>query len=157
MIAPRCIHRIAIVVSSATLLKFHAALVKRKYRRLLSSSSIRKKPGPKGPSEAVISAIVEMKRRNPHYGCPRIAEQIAKAFGIEIDKDVVRRVLAKRYRPAPSIGPSWLTFIRSHEGQLVERRPVCVRIHLVVDSLGDGGHGPTHAASHRLWCSSRSG
>ena len=43
----------------------------------------------------------------------RIAQQIAHAFGIEIDKDVVRRVLAKHYRPGDSgtAGPSWLTFI----------------------------------------------
>ncbi len=33
-------------------------------------------------------------------------------FDIEIDKDVVRRVLAKHYGPAPrSNGPSWLTFL----------------------------------------------
>ena len=43
----------------------------------------------------------------------RIAQQIAHAFGIELDKDVVRRVLAKHYRPGDSgtDGPSWLTFI----------------------------------------------
>ena len=38
--------------------------------------------------------------------------QIARTFGIDIDKDVVRRVLAKHYRPQPKdSGPSWLTFI----------------------------------------------
>jgi putative transposase len=53
-----------------------------------------------------------MKRRNPKWGCPRIAQQIALAFGIEIDKDVVRRILSVRYRPQPdSAGPSWLTFL----------------------------------------------
>jgi len=43
----------------------------------------------------------------------RIVQRIAHAFGIEIDKDVVRRVLARHYRPgdAGSNGPSWLTFI----------------------------------------------
>ena len=30
---------------------------------------------------------------------------------MEIDKDVVRRVLAKHYHRHPSDGPSWLTFI----------------------------------------------
>jgi transposase InsO family protein len=40
------------------------------------------------------------------------AQQLSKAFGIEIDKDVVRRVLAKHYWPQPGAGgPSWLTFI----------------------------------------------
>ena len=45
-------------------------------------------------------------------GCVRIAQQIAHAFGIEIDKDVVRRVLSKHFRPEPGAdGPSWLTLI----------------------------------------------
>jgi transposase InsO family protein len=54
-----------------------------------------------------------MKRRNPSFGCVRIAQQICDAFGVDIDKDVVRRVLAKHYRPGDSgtDGPSWLTFI----------------------------------------------
>ena len=53
-----------------------------------------------------------MKDRNPSWGCPRIAQQIALAFGIQIDKDVVRRILASHYRPKPDAGgPSWLTLI----------------------------------------------
>ncbi len=55
-------------------------------------------------------AIVAMKQRNPRFGCPRIAEQINASFGLDIDKDIVRRVLAKHYRPDPrDQGPSWLT------------------------------------------------
>ena len=43
---------------------------------------------------------------------PRIAQQIALAFAVDIDKDVVRRVLAAHYRPDPGVsGPSWLTFL----------------------------------------------
>jgi transposase InsO family protein len=39
-----------------------------------------------------------------------IAHQIALAFGLPINKDVMRRILAVRYQPAPdSAGPSWLT------------------------------------------------
>jgi transposase InsO family protein len=53
-----------------------------------------------------------MKQRNPHWGCPRIAQQIALAFHIQVDKDVVRRILARHYRPGQdSGGPSWLTFL----------------------------------------------
>ena len=56
--------------------------------------------------------MVEMKRRNPGFGCVRIAQQISHAFGIQIDKDVVRRVLAKHFRPEPGAdSPSWLTLI----------------------------------------------
>jgi hypothetical protein len=55
---------------------------------------------------------MEMKRRNSLWGCPRIAEQIKLAFGIEIDKDVVRRILTKHYGPESNAGaPSWLTFL----------------------------------------------
>ncbi len=70
------------------------------------------KPGPKGPSQEVIAAVVDMKKRNPSWGCPRIAQQITLAFGIPINKDVVRRILAARYQPTPdSAGPSWLTVL----------------------------------------------
>ena len=114
LVSPRRIPKLGALIKPATLLKFHKALVDHKYRLLFSSSPYRRRnPGPKGPSAQLISAIVEMKRRNPRFGCVRIAQQIAHAFGVEIDKDVVRRVLAKYYRPGDSgtHGPSWLTFI----------------------------------------------
>jgi transposase InsO family protein len=105
--------RSAIVVKPSTLLSLHRALIQRKYRRLFSSKGPTK-PGPKGPSQDVIAAVVDMKQRNPIWGCPRIAQQITLAFGIPINKDVVRRILAARYQPKPdSAGPSWLT-VRGH-------------------------------------------
>ena len=59
-----------------------------------------------------MAAVVDMKQRNPTWGCPRIAQQIALAFGIPINKDVVRRILAARYQPTPdSAGPSWLAVL----------------------------------------------
>jgi transposase InsO family protein len=105
-----------VIIRPSTLLKFHNLLKKRKYR-LLYSSGRNRKPGLKGPSQELIHAIVELKRRNPRFGCPRfgcprIAQQINKAFGINIDKDVVRRVLTAHYRPDHGDGgPSWLTFL----------------------------------------------
>jgi hypothetical protein len=103
--------KLAVVLRQSTLLSSHKALVKRKYR-LLFSSKRRGKPGPKGPSKELIQAIVEMKFRNPRYGCPRTAQQINHAFGTDIDKDVVRRELAKHYYPTlGGNGPSWLTFL----------------------------------------------
>ena len=95
----------------STLLTFHRALVQRKYR-LLFSPNQKPKPGPKGPTADLIRAVVEMKQRNPTWGCPHIAEQINLAFGTTINKDIVRRILAQHYRPEPTKGgPSWLTFI----------------------------------------------
>ena len=108
----RRISKLSAMLRSSTLFKFHKALVDRKYRLLFSSWGQRRKPGPKGPSAQLIAAIVEMKRRNPKFGYLRIAQQIAYAFGVEIDKDVVRRVLAKHYRPdSGTDGPSWLSLI----------------------------------------------
>jgi transposase InsO family protein len=111
-IRPGRIAKLGALVKPATLLKFHRALVDRKYRLLFSSSSHRRKPGPKGPSAELIAAIVEMKRRNPRFGCVRIAQQISLTFGIQVDKDVVRRVLVTYFRPGSGgEGPSWLSFV----------------------------------------------
>jgi putative transposase len=103
--------RSVVVIKPSTLLNLHALLRKRKYRMLFSPKG-RQRPGPKGPAKELIAAVVEMKLRNPMWGCPRIAEQIALAFGMEIDKDVVRRILSVHYRPRlDGDGPSWLTFL----------------------------------------------
>ncbi len=51
---PRRIARSAIIIKPATLLRFHAAMKKRKYRNLYSPGRSRK-PGPKGPSKEIKS------------------------------------------------------------------------------------------------------
>jgi len=108
---PSRLVRSAIVLKPAMLLRLHRALKTRKYR-LLFSPTVRTKPGPRGPSRDLMAAVVDMKQRNPTWGCPRIAQQIALAFEIPVNKDVVRRILAARYRPEPdSAGPSWLTVL----------------------------------------------
>jgi transposase InsO family protein len=108
---PKRIVRAAIIIKPSTLLSFHNAPKKRKYR-LLYSPCGGGKPGPKGPSREVSDAIVSMKQRNPRYGCPRIAQQINLTFGLDLDKDTVRRVLAVHFKPDPNNqGPSWLTTI----------------------------------------------
>ena len=110
-ISARRIPKLAVVLKPSTLFRLHRALVDQKYRRLFSSSGHRRKPGPKGPSAELIAVILEMKTRNPNFGYLRIAQQINYVFGVELDKDVVRRVLAKCYKPQISgtDGPSWLT------------------------------------------------
>ncbi|MCZ2079331.1 MAG: integrase core domain-containing protein [Bryobacterales bacterium] len=110
-IRPGRVLRTAIVLKPSTILACHRALVRWKYRWLFTPKR-RGRPGPRGPSAELVAAIVEMKRRNPRWGCPRITQQIALAFRVEIDKDVVRRVLARHYRPeSGGGGPSWLTFL----------------------------------------------
>ena len=118
LIRPSRLIRSAIVLKPSTLLRLHRALTTQKYRWLFSTK-VPRKPGPKGPSQEMAAAVVDMKRRNPTWGCPRIAQQIVLAFGIPINKDVVRRILARRYRPRPdSDGPSWLTVLGNAKDSL---------------------------------------
>jgi hypothetical protein len=138
---PGRIRKAAVVLKPATLTKFRRALVSRSYHRLFSSRK-NAKPGPKGPANDLVRVIVELKQRNAQFGCPRIAQQINKAFGVHIDKDVVRRVLAKHYRPEPYHGgPSWATFLRYTRDSLssiplFRRESVLPRIHSIVLAIG---------------------
>ena len=111
LVSPKRLNKMAVILKPSTLLCFHHALVKRKYR-LLYSPRKRRRPGPKGPSKELIAAVIEMKRRNPCFGCRKIAEQMSRAFAVEINKDIVRRILIQHYRAVPGgDGPSWLTVI----------------------------------------------
>ena len=107
------VRQISVIISPNTILKLHNILKNKKYRLLFSSNKSRRKPGLKGPSKEVIDAVIEMKKRNSRMGCPKIALTISRVFGIEIDKDVVRRILKRYYHPNPFDhgGPSWLTFL----------------------------------------------
>jgi putative transposase len=107
---PARVLRSAIALKPATLLHLHHFLAKRKYRMLFSLKR-KRRPGPKGPDKELIDAVVELKRRNSTWGYPRIAQQITLAFGVEIDKDVVRRILSVHYQNSDSGGPSWFTFL----------------------------------------------
>ena len=93
------VKQIAVIISPSTIFRFHQLLINRKYRMLFSSNKNRKKPGPKGPPKEIIDVVLEMKKRNPRMGCPKIALTISKIFGIEIDKDIVRRILKKILSP----------------------------------------------------------
>src|SRR6266851_8939074 len=90
-LSPGRIRKVAIGVRPSTRLALHQALARRKYRRLFSSSPCPKKPGPKGPSEALIQAIVELKSRNPDWQtclrrprrrCTPIAHVIARTLTV---------------------------------------------------------------------------
>jgi putative transposase len=110
-IIPRTrLRKLAIIVQPATILKFHRAIVQKKYRRLYSAKSPGK-PGPKGPDPELIRLVVDIKHRNPRMGYDRIAMQVLQAFGVEVDKHVIRRILARHYTPIYPGGPSWLTFL----------------------------------------------
>src|SRR5262245_31409100 len=122
---PARVLRSAIVLKPSTLLHLHFVLTKRKYR-FLFSRECRRRPGPKGPKKDLIDAVVAMKRRNPNWGCPRIAQQIALAFGVDIDKDVVRRILSvttgrnQMREVLPGLPFSATQRTASHKGQPME-------------------------------------
>ena len=71
--------------------------------------------GPSGARSIVAESLLlrhQLLIVNRYWGCPRIAQQIALAFHIQIEKDVVRRILAHHQSPGQdSGGPSWLTFL----------------------------------------------
>jgi len=107
VMTPRRVKRAAILVAESTLLDLHRALVARKYRRLFGNPA-KRRPGRKGPSKDLIKLVVEMKEKNPSYGCPKIAMLVTNVSGQKIDEETVRRILKKHYRPTPGKGPSWL-------------------------------------------------
>ena len=47
-----------------------------------------------------------MKQRNPRYGCPRITQGINLACGLDLDKDVARRIIGFAVRAGNVDGPS---------------------------------------------------
>ena len=105
---PARVPRSAIVLKPSTLLHLHHVLTKRKYH-LLFSSGRGHQPGPKGPDKALIDAVVEMKRRNPSWGCPRICA----ADCADLRREDRQRCCSPHPRCSlpDSAGPSWLTFL----------------------------------------------
>lgn len=109
--------KLSLILAHSTILRLHKALVHRKYSRLFSN--LKGKPGPKGPSTELIKLIVEIKQKNPKYGCPRIAMLASELLGIPISESMVRRILRKHYYLAPGAqGPSWLNQIGTEKDRL---------------------------------------
>jgi putative transposase len=65
-------------------------------------------------------STVELEQRNPRFGCPHIAYAMSRNFGIEVNKDVVRRILARHYKPNPGKmqSPSWLSLLSHSKDSL---------------------------------------
>lgn len=153
--------KVAIVFRPSTFQRFHEVLVRCKYR-LLYTPRRRGKPGPKGPSQELVAAVLEMKRRNPKFGCLRIAQQISYVFGVEVNKDVVRRILEKHYRPlSGDEGPSWLTTIGHIKDSLWSLDLFRCDSILLQSFWVIGHHRHIHSTLHRVrsrarrhqWCS----
>jgi transposase InsO family protein len=143
-----------------------AGFMKRVHKPAMKRSAARRL-GARLRNKELIDAVVELKRRNLNWGCPRIAQQIALAFGVAIDKDVVRRILSVHYRPeSDSGGPSWLTFLGHMKDSLWSMdlfrcESASLRSHwvlVVMDQysrriIGFGVHAVRSMASHSVGCS----
>jgi putative transposase len=106
------LQKVAVILKPATIIRFHKALVKRKYHLLYSNKS-KKKPGRKGPGKTLFDLVIEIKTKNPSMGYLRISMQIYQTFGITISPFAVGRILRKHFKNSypKGSGPSWLTFI----------------------------------------------
>jgi hypothetical protein len=149
--------RSAIVLKPSTLLGLHRALSRQKYRRLFSSTAPTK-PGPRGPSQDVIAAVVDMKRHNPTWVVQgsrnrspwRSAFRSTRMWCGASSPVGISRVPRHRGRPG-------LPFSATHEGQSMESRFVSLRIGRTCDPLGARRDGPLHAPHRGVRRSPRRG
>jgi putative transposase len=106
--------RSVVVVTPRTLLRWHQALVRRKWRQA---------PGqrgrPKLPAE-VRELVLRLARENPRWGHRRICGELAK-LGFQVSPNSIRRLLAQaKLEPAPQRnGPSWREFLRAQGASIV--------------------------------------
>jgi putative transposase len=102
------------LVTPRTLLRWHRALVRRKWRQ---------PPGQRGrpPVPAEVRALVlRLARENPRWGHRRISGELAK-LGFGVSPSTVRRLLARAgLGPAPRrSGPNWREFLRAQAASIV--------------------------------------
>jgi putative transposase len=102
------------LVTPRTLLRWHRALVRRKWRQ---------PPGQRGrpPVPAEVRALVlRLARENPRWGHRRITGELAK-LGFKVSPSTVRRLLARAgLGPAPrDSGPGWREFLRAQAVSIV--------------------------------------
>jgi putative transposase len=102
-----------LLVTPRTLLRWHRALVRRKWRRPAA-----RRGRPPLPAE-VRELVLRLARENPRWGHRRICE-LAK-LGFDISPTSIRRLLARAgLEPAPRrSGPSWREFLRAQAAGVV--------------------------------------
>ena len=112
VLSPGRIRKVAIGLCPSTLLTCHQALVRASTADGFPQARDRRSRAPRGRASRSSAPSSSSNRAILDSGCPRIARIISQTFGVDIDKNVVHRVLAKRSRPAPGgTGPSWLSFV----------------------------------------------
>jgi putative transposase len=119
MLAAAAVHlprpqRSLLLVSPRTLLRWHRALVRRKWRQ--HSGRVGRPP----LSPEIRELVLRFARENPRWGHRRICGELRK-LGLVVSATSVRRLLSGAgFEPAPRrSGPSWREFLRSQAGSLV--------------------------------------
>jgi putative transposase len=102
------------LVTPRTLLRWHRALARRKWRQA---------PGKRGrpPVPAEVRAVVlRLARENPRWGHRRITGELVK-LGLRVSPSTIRRLLARPgLGPAPrTSGPGWREFVRAQAASIV--------------------------------------
>jgi hypothetical protein len=103
-----------LLVTPRTLLRWHQALVRRKWRQAPG------RPGRPKLSVEVRELVLRLARENPRWGHRRICGELAK-LGVQVSPTSIRRLLAHaRLEPAPRrAGPSWHEFLRAQAASIV--------------------------------------
>jgi transposase InsO family protein len=103
-----------LLVTPRTLLRWHRALVRRRWRQ---SSGRRGRP----PLPAEVQELVlRLARENPRWGHRRICGELAK-LGFRVSPTSIRRLLARAsLKPAPRrSGPNWREFLKAQAAGIV--------------------------------------
>jgi putative transposase len=105
--------RTLLLVTPRTLLRWHRALVRRKWRQ---SGRVGRPP----LSPEIRELVLRLARENPRWGHRRICGEMRK-LGYYVSPTSIRRLLAQaRLKPAPRRGgPSWREFLRSQAASMI--------------------------------------
>ncbi|HET8893566.1 MAG TPA: integrase core domain-containing protein [Gaiellaceae bacterium] len=106
--------RSVLLVTPRTLLRWHRALVRRKWRQPIG------RVGRPPLSAEIRELVLRLARENPRWGHRRICGELRK-LGFIVSATSIRRLLAQaRLEPAPRrSGPTWRAFRRSQAGSIV--------------------------------------
>jgi hypothetical protein len=106
--------RAVLLVTPRTLLRWHRALVRRKWRQPVGRS------GRPPLSAEIRDLVLRLARENPRWGHRRICGELAK-LGVQVSPTSIRRLIAGAgLEPAPrGSGPSWREFLRSQAASIV--------------------------------------